>query len=171
MAGVRCGFISPLHLWAMSKDMQVPKAPFLTLSVVLLVCTAALASSDTRSRKFDEFSGANWEDAMARLDNFYIALKNEPSSIGVFILYGGRRSRRNEAQAWGHCLKDYIVNRRGINANRIVIVNGGYRDSLTVEVWQSVSKKYIPTPTPAVDERDVRFRKGKIRRWRSLCNI
>lgn len=151
--------------------MKVIKALGVTLSFVLLISNVALASPDTRSRKFDEFHGANWEEAMARLDNFDIALKNEPSSIGVLIIYGGRRGSRGEAQSWGKCLKDYMVNRRGLNAEKIVVVNGGYRDSLTVEAWQLVSKAYIPTPTPTVDPKDVRFRKSKIKNWRSLCNI
>ena len=154
----------------MVKDMRVAN-PILILSLLLAICQVTLASPDSRSRKFDEFYGANWENAMARLDNFDIALKNEPSSIGVFIIYGGRRGKRDEAQAWGKCLRDYIVNRRGINADRIVVVDGGYRDSLTVEVWQSVSKEYIPAPAPTVEPKGVKFRRGKIKNWRSLCNI
>jgi len=155
----------------MMKYMKIAKVPVLILSFVLLACNVALAAPDTYSRKFDEFYGANWEDTMARLDNFDIALKHEPNSIGVFIVYGGRRGRRGEAQAWGKCLKDYMVNRRGVGAVRIVVVDGGYRDSLTVEVWQSVSKEYIPTPAPTVDPKDVKFRRGRIKSWRSLCNI
>ena len=153
------------------KTIQITKVLTTGLCLVLATCNVALALSDTRSRKFDELNGTNWEDAMARLDNFDIALKNEPNSIGVFIIYGGRRDRRGEARAWGKCLKDYIVNRRGIKADRIVFINGGYRDSITVEIWHSVSKEYIPTPTPTVDQKNVRFQKGKIKRWQRLCNI
>ncbi len=146
------------------------KAPILVLSFVLLICHVALALPDTYSRKFDEFKGANWEEAMARLDNFNIALKQEPTSIGVLIVYGGRHGRRDEAQAWGRCLKDYMVNRRGISTERIVVVNGGYLDIPMVELWQSVSKEHIPSPTFR-GSKSVRFRRGNIKNWRSLCNI
>jgi len=153
----------------MMKNMKFVKAPILIFSFVLLVCHVALGLPDTYSRKLDEFKGANWEEAMARLDNFDIALKQEPTSIGVLIVYGGRRGRRGEAQAWRRCLKDYMVNRRGIRADRIVVVNGGYLDISTVELWQSVSKEHIPMP--GYTSKNVRFRRGKIKNWRSLCNI
>ncbi len=156
---------------AMMRNMNKAKASILVLSLGLLICDVGFASPDRYARKIDEFYGTDWEAAMARLDNFDIVLKNEPSSIGVFIVYGGQRRRRGEARAWGKCLKDYMVNRRGINADSIVVLDGGYRDSLTVELWQSVSKEYIPTPAPTVDQKDVKFRRGKTKNWRGLCNI
>ncbi|MGI9068961.1 MAG: hypothetical protein ACR2HX_21475 [Pyrinomonadaceae bacterium] len=111
--------------------------------------------------KFDEFSGSGWESAMARLDHFAIDLRNNPHMIGVLIVYGGKRSRRGEARAWSACLKDYLVGRRGIEANRIVMVDGGYREDLTVELWETADRKHIPKPQPGVKSKDVRFRKGK----------
>ena len=151
--------------------MSSIKASILTLSLVLVMCNVPLAATDSYSLKLDEFDGTNWEDAMARLDNLAITLSNEPGSIGVLIVYGGRRGRRGEAQAWGKCLRDYMVNSRGVSANRVVLVDGGFRDAITAEIWKSAGKQYIPTPAPTVDPKDVRFRKGKIKGWRSLCNI
>lgn len=132
--------LSQPTLVAMIRNMKSIKASILALSLALVTYNVALAATDTYSRKMDELNGTNWEDAMARLDNFAIALSNEPGSVGVLIVYGGRRGKRGEAQAWGKCLNDYMVNRRGINADRIVLVDGSYRDSMTVEIWQSVSK-------------------------------
>jgi hypothetical protein len=146
------------------------KTLIVVLGFVLLTCPLALASPDEFALKFDEFQVANWEEVMARLDNFDITLKNEPGSNGVFIVYGGHRGRRGEAQAWGRCLKDYMVNRRGISADRIAVVNGGYLDTPTIEVWVSKKKGYIPRPS-FTSIKNVKFRKGKIKSWRSLCNI
>jgi hypothetical protein len=126
---------------------------------------------DTKARLFDVISGSNWEDAMARMDNYAIQLQNETAAIGVIIVYGGQYGRRDEPQAWGKCLRDYLINRRGINTDRIVLLNGGYRESLTAEMWESASKEYTPTLQPTIDAKKVRFRKGKIKNWRSLCNI
>lgn len=150
--------------------MRTIKALTATLILVALM-SHVVTAADQRSRKIDELHGLDWEGAMARLDNFALELNNIPNSIGVIIVYGGQRGRRGEAQAWGKCLTDYIVSRRGINADRIVLVNGGYRESIIVEIWQSVSKEFIPKPAPTVDPKNVKFRKGKIKRWRSLCNI
>jgi hypothetical protein len=142
-----------------------------TTLILFALMRPVVTAADQPSQKIDQFDGLDWEGAMARLDNFALELNSIPNSIGVIIVYGGRRGRRGEAQAWGKCLKDYVVSRRGISADRIVLVNGGYRDSIVVEIWQSVSKESLPNPAPTVDPKDVKFRKGKIKRWRSLCNI
>ena len=142
----------------------------ISLSLILLAVHPGSAN-DSKSRLFDEVLGSNWEEAMAHIDAYALQLQSEPTSIGVIIVYGGRYGRRGEAQAWGQCLNDYVVKRRGISANRIVFLNGGYRESLTAEMWISVSKQYSPTLKPTVESKEVKFRKGKIRTWRSLCNI
>jgi hypothetical protein len=125
---------------------------------------------DVVSRKFDEFYGANWEDTMARLDNFALSMQTEPNSVGVVLVYGGQRRRPGEARAWTTCIKDYLVNRRRIEAKRLVMINGGYLRNLTVELWQA-DMKHIPKPTPHVKRKDVRFKGSRIRGWRSLCSI
>ena len=119
-------------------------------------------------RKFDEFYGSNWEGAMARLDDFALEMRNNPQTIGVLIVYGGQRSRRGEAVAWRDCLKNYLVSRRGIEPDRIVMINGGYRDDLTVELWETGDRKHIPNTQPNVKPKDVRFKKGKVKH---LCEI
>lgn len=141
------------------------------ISFLILLTGVSGSTIDTKSRLFDSFSGSKWEDAMARMDNYAIALQNEPTSVGVIVVYGGQYGRRGEPQAWGKCLKDYMINRRGISADRIVLLNGGYRESLTAEMWLAVSKEYVPTLSPTVDAKKVKYRKGKVKNWRSLCNI
>jgi hypothetical protein len=141
-----------------------------TLILVALMSHVVIAA-EQRSRKIDELNGLHWEGAMARLDNFALELNKIPNSIGVIIVYGGRRGRRGEAQAWGKCLRDYMVNRRGISADRIELVNGGHREFITAEIWQAVSKEFVPKPAPTVAAKHLKFRRGKIKSWRSLCNI
>ena len=153
----------------MKRNVLTIKAIVLCLSFLAVINVIEAQQPDC-CRKLDEFYGSNWESAMARLDNLALALQNEPVTFGVLMVYGGRRSRRGEVQAWSACLKDYLVNRRGINADRLVIMNGGYRETLTVGLWVMVDKKVLPTPEPHVKPRDVRFR-GRISKWRRLCNI
>lgn len=150
--------------------MRTVTAILIGLSFILLTgrpCSAI----DEKARLFDKLSNANWEEAMARMDAYAIQLQNEPNSIGVIIVYGGQQGMRGEAQAWGKCFKDYMINRRGLDAGRIVLLDGGYRESPTVEMWLSGGKAYMPTPSPTVDAKKVKFRKGKVKNWRSLCNI
>jgi hypothetical protein len=126
---------------------------------------------DVFSRKFDEFHGAKWEDAMARLDNFALSMQTDPNSVGIVFVYGGQRRRPGEARAWTTCIKDYLVNRRRIVAKRLVMINGGYLPNLTVELWQAPDINHIPKPAPHIERKGVRFKGSRIRRWRSLCNI
>ena len=149
----------------------------LRIITILVFCVIALCMSSIveaqqvivdYSSKFDEFYGSGWESAMGRLDNFALDLRNNPRMIGVLIVYGGKRSRRGEARAWSACLKGYLISRRGIEASRIVMVNGGYRDDLTVELWETTDRKHIPNPEPQVKPKDVRFKKGKVIH---LCEI
>src|SRR5229473_7893889 len=154
----------------MKRNVLTIKAIILCLS--FLAAISGIEAQDTPDdlRKLDVFSGSSWEDAMARLDNLALALQNESGTTGVLIVYGGRRGKRGELKAWSTCLKDYLVNRRGINGDRVVMINGGYRESLTVELFAMVNKRVLPDPEPTVKPKDVRFR-GRISKWRRLCNI
>lgn len=154
----------------MKRNLLTIKAIVLCLSFLAVTTVIKAQDSPDDLRKLDVFSGSNWEEAMARLDNLVLMLQNEPGAIGVLIVYGGRRSKHGEAQAWSACLKDYVINRRGINGDRVVMINGGYRESLTVELFAMANKRVPPDPEPTVKPKDVRFR-GRIRKWRRLCNI
>jgi hypothetical protein len=145
----------------MKRNLQIIKILVLCGSV-LGVGRMVKAQHIDDMRKFDEFYGSNWESAMARLDDFALEMRNNPQTIGVLIVYGAQRSRRGEARAWRDCLKNYLVSRRGIESNRIAMINGGYREDLTVELWETGDRKHIPNPQPQVKPKDVRFTKGKV---------
>jgi|SRR6266567_8810151 len=143
----------------------------LVLCVAIVVVTRVVEAQQVivdHSSKFDEFSGSNWESAMGRLDNFALDMRNNPHMVGVLIVCGGQGRRRGEARTWTGCLKSYLVTRRGIEPNRILMINGGYREDLTVELWETADRKRISNPEPHVKPKDVRFRNGKVKR---LCEI
>jgi hypothetical protein len=99
--------------------------------------------------KFDEYSDIAVEDEKARLDNFAIyLLKNRPQVMGYIIVYAGQNMRSAEAQARAKRAKDYLVKVRGIEAKRIVTIDGGCRDHLEVELYALPSSLSPPTPTP-----------------------
>ena len=104
-------------------------------------------------RKFDEYSDISVEDEKARLDNFAIHLqKDEPQFKGYIIVYAGPRARSGEAQARAKRAKDYLVKARGIEAERIVTIDGGCRDRLEVELYALPSSMSPPTPNPYRNE-------------------
>lgn len=108
-------------------------------------------------RKFDEYGDIAFEDEKARLDNFAIPLKEEPRSLGYILAYAGRRARVNEARARLERAKNYLVNERGIEAERIVLIDGGHREELTVELWPlpSDAPPITPDTSTTIDPREV----------------
>ena len=117
-------------------------------------CTTSIPRVET-ARKLDEYGNVRFNDEKARLDNFAIALQNEPNAQGHIIAYGGRRGRAGEAQARADRAKDYLVNQRGIAADRIVTLDGGYREDLTVELWIVPQGATAPAASPTVDASEV----------------
>jgi hypothetical protein len=113
-------------------------------------------------RKSDEYGNIRWSDERARLDNFAIELQSDPTAQGYIICYGGKVARVGDAQRRCYRAVSYVVSKqRGIEASRVITIDGGYRENLTVELWVFPSGVTPPTATPTVDPREVRFIKGK----------
>ncbi|HEV3469115.1 MAG TPA: hypothetical protein VG148_07320 [Pyrinomonadaceae bacterium] len=128
-------------------------------------CTTSLAAPPG-PRKIDEYGNIRFNDEKARLDNFAIELQNDPTATGHLICYGGRRGRAGEAQRRCDRAKDYLVNTRGISADRIVTVDGGFREDLTVELWIVPQGATAPTASPTVDPSEVQTTAPRRRRRR-----
>ena len=109
------------------------------------------------NRPVDEYGDINFEDEKARLDYFVIELLNNPRARGYITVYGGRRARPNEARLRAVRAKTYLVMRRGIDARRIVIVDGGYREELTVVLHVVPAGVAPPVPWPTLDAREVKI--------------
>jgi hypothetical protein len=50
---------------------------------------------------------------------------------------------------------DYLTAQRGVDAHRVVIINGGYRDTDFIEIWVCPPGAKTPQPTPTVNPGDV----------------
>ena len=101
------------------------------------------------ARKFDEYSNLPFSDEKARLDNFAIYLqKNEPTFTGYIIVYAGQRARSGTAQVRAKRARDYLVKVRGIEATRIVTIDGGCRSKVEVELYALPTSTSPPTANP-----------------------
>jgi hypothetical protein len=99
-----------------------------------------------KPRKFDEYYDIARNDEKARLDNYAIQLQSEPGSQGYVIVYPSRRAKPNDAQARAQRISDYLVNSRGIDSHRVVIIMGPPREDWLFELW--VVPEGAPPPTP-----------------------
>jgi hypothetical protein len=107
-------------------------------------------------KRFDEFPSIAFDDDKARLDNMAIELQNDPGATGYIIAYAGRRSRAGEADHMGKRAIDYLTTTRGISRDRLVFINGGYRDSNSFELWLVPQGAEAPRPTPTVTPDQIR---------------
>lgn len=110
--------------------------------------------------KFDEYGNLAINEEHKRLDDFALMLQNEPNTQGFIIAYAGRRARAGEAQVRAERAKNYLVNTRNIESARIVTVDGGYREELTVELFVGAKGGAAPIPSPTVCPSEVQIIKA-----------
>jgi hypothetical protein len=83
-------------------------------------------------KKFDEYHAIAFNDEKARLDPFANQIHNDPTTSAYMVVYG---TNPCEAQARVDRAKDYLVNIRGVDASRIVILSPGCHTEFSVELW------------------------------------
>ncbi|HKO96042.1 MAG TPA: hypothetical protein VJU86_03555 [Pyrinomonadaceae bacterium] len=108
------------------------------------------------SRQFDVCCSCSFDDQKARLDNLAVELQNDPATTTYVIAYGGRTSRIGQADLLSSRARDYLVSQRGIDASRIVVLNGGFREEDCVELWIVPSGATPPQPSPTLQPGDVK---------------
>lgn len=129
-------------------------------------CSVPISPKPNPPRKFDEYGNIRFNDEKARLDNFAIQLQNEPGAQGYIIGYGNCGSAGQER---GNRAKDYLVNTRGIDAGRLVVVDGGCKPELKVELWIVPQGATAPaadttgavSPCPDCKKKAIKRRRGR----------
>lgn len=127
------------------------------MRVLLIVLGTSLALSSASGQaskqgptKFDEFGHMNHENYSAHLDGIAIALQGDPTAQGYFVFYNGGKSLPGAALRYMKRLQNYMISARGIEPSRMILLEGGRREEITVEFWISPPGSPAPVPTPAV---------------------
>lgn len=111
--------------------------------------------------KFDEFKYDSNEDTKARLAPLAKALKNQPRARAFIIAYVDRLFRYGDSSAgsMGAYTRIDLVYRRedAIEWDRVVIVDGGYREENMIEVYLVPPGAPAPTPRPTLQPAEVTF--------------
>jgi hypothetical protein len=97
--------------------------------------------------KFDEYRDLTFSDEKARLDNYAIYM-TERISRGVIVVYGESREKRNKTMKRAERAKWYLNKKDGIEAQRVLVVDGGYREDSAIElnlltIGGNVSRIYL----------------------------
>jgi hypothetical protein len=105
---------------------------------------------------FDQYGDIAFDDEKARLDNYAIQLQNEPEALGYIIAYGGRTTFDGQARERADRARDYLTSNYSFTNGRIVTIDGGYREDMTVELWITPQGGPAPTASPTIRPEDVR---------------
>lgn len=82
----------------------------------------------------DSYHNISFEEEKARLDSFALNLQEQAGMLGYIVVYAGKRERVSRACARAERAKNYLVNRRGLEMERIVTKYGGRREEFTVDL-------------------------------------
>lgn len=97
------------------------------------------------------------DDDTTALDGFVGELREQPSAQAYVIAYAGRKARAGEAQARAERARAYLMSKHGMEAGRVLIVDGGYREEAALELFIVPAGATPPSPTPNVDPKEVQI--------------
>jgi hypothetical protein len=123
----------------------------LLVSTCLILCVAGFAFAQTnvsQATKFDEFGDVYPTDAAARLDNFAIALQQQPTAKGFIVGYRSFRDLPGLSGRRVNWMRSYLVNTRGVEARQVMAIDGGEASCLMHEFWLVPSGT---APSPRAD--------------------
>ena len=128
------------------------------VAAVIIVVLFAL-TVPTPSSPFDSYGNLCWEDEQARLDNFAIALQNQPTATGHIMVYAGQFSCPDEAKYRGNRARSWLL-KRGVSPGQIVVRNGGFQKEVRtmLVVYPKGASEYDYPTSLAKDEVSIRKR-------------
>jgi hypothetical protein len=118
-----------------------------TASCSLIIC------KPPPSTKFNSYGSLHIEKEKERLDAFAALMTNQPGLMGYILAYAGRQDVAGASGAVAQRGKAYLVE-KGIQADRIVIVEGGVKENLTIDLWIAPPGATPPKPEAAITPRD-----------------
>lgn len=99
-------------------------------------------------RKFDEYGNLKFTEERSRLDQFARSLEKEPNGKGYIMVYDATDALRAEACKRGEKARNYLIKERGFQEEQIVVVNGGYREKRSVQLFIAPDGALPPMPAP-----------------------
>ncbi len=142
--------------------MRIQKYTWLPLSLTAFIvcsfvslnysCFAQTSSTENAiaDRKFDEYGDLPTDDESAHLDSFAVTIYKNPNLRGYIIGYAEPRMERGYYLRRIFGVGNYLVETRGLGANRLVVIDGGYKEKFTTELWLIPDGVVAPTPSPTM---------------------
>jgi hypothetical protein len=130
----------------------------LLISVLLLLSSglAQTAPQPAVARKLVSYDDQirSSEAEQWHLEDQLPTLAAEPQSKVYIIAYAGREDLPGKARRYAVRARNYLVEFRGIDPQRIVAVDGGRREKFIVEVWLVPKDAKTPEPSDNINVPD-----------------
>lgn len=130
----------------------------LLLSFIILITTFASSQAQPAARLVDSYNDKihGSEAEQWHLEDFMKLLVTESNSRAYIIAYAGREDHPGKALRYALRAKNYLVEWRGIAADRIVPIDGGRREEFVVELWLVPGLAQSPKPAATITVPDDR---------------
>jgi hypothetical protein len=141
------------------------------LSLLFLFAFAiSVAAQTNEAQKLDEFTKLPCDDLLARADAALTEASKIENAKIYLIYYEGAYTNykteivnpvRGDALNFTKAISLYMTKWRKFPRERIVLVDGGYMKNYETEIWIVPPSAEPPRPTPSLEKKDIKFRKGK----------
>lgn len=160
----------------------------LIIFLLLLFFAFSVSAQNKEARPIDGFGEIACGAFQMRMGSILAELQNSPDSK-IYVLYFGGRYRREYSQ-WNQKLRKYdkltlkyphpddglnwakaiplffenytpLKEHRDFVRDKIILINGGYREERQVEIWLVSKDGKLPEPIPSIDEKSIKFKAKK----------
>lgn len=112
----------------------------LLLTLIILFSINFVGGQENNNKKsaqlIDEFADYNISSAKARLDNVVVSFQNFAANSRIYIMaYRTRYEPEGKNIRSLRWMKNYLVIARGIEANKVVTVDGGVTNCSLIQYW------------------------------------
>jgi hypothetical protein len=118
-----------------------------SLTFWILAIALAAGAPGFAQTKFDSYGRLVTDDEAAHLDLFDVEL-NHPNTRGYLIGYNDASVPRGVFLRRLYGDQAYLTEMRGLEPNRLSVIDGGYRDKFTIEMWVAPTNAPPPSPAP-----------------------
>lgn len=120
------------------KIMKLQRS-FFILIILFALFQIGFGQDESKAEIIDEFGRISCDDFLARIDNFYIALDNNPNSQGYIVIYGDNDYLRTKLvyELWFNgAAKFGAVKSENFSDNRITKIRGEEKGNIKIQLWK-----------------------------------
>jgi len=150
--------------------------------LLLLSFAFSISAQTNEERLIDEFSYLDCGNFMMRMHWIFLKSQESPDSK-IYVIYYGRRyiresvwnkktntaviklkyPHREDGLNWAKSIPYFLTwkppygTKIMVPKDKIILINGGFREDLGIEIWLVSKDAELPKPTPTIVEKDIIF--------------